>query len=343
MRFTLFLLSLMVFATLSAQKSDRTSLFNALYQQDSIRLTLTYPFDSLNKTNNNEIDALISIETDSGYLMNNEPLTINIRGKYRRMKCDFPPLLLNFKKSLLKSLNLADVDEMKLVTHCIDGDQGLQNLEEERLLYQAYESATPHSYRTIWVTATYCDSNHPDSTQTNSGFLLEPDRDIASRLGTTEKKVFNPGEDSLQFESYGNTAAFNFMIGNMDWSVVAARNAKLFYDPSIRKYVVIPFDFDFSNVVAPSYRRITLPKTMFHQYDRIYQGEYFTDKAGDMLKNFYKSRDAVLNTIDTAPNPINAERRGQIHKYFEQWFEMVRKHKAYELLFGCVCPYKGGL
>lgn len=343
MRFTLLLLTLWVQNSLSAQESKRISLFENLYHQDSIRITLTYPFDSLIKSNNNEIDALISIESNRGSLVTNQPLTLNLRGKFRRMKCNFPPLLLNFKKSMLKSMDLKNVDEMKLVTHCIKGEEGQQNLEEERILYQVYETITPMSYRTIWVTVYYCDLNHPELKDTSAGFLLEPDADISDRLGVYEKKIFNPAEDSLLYESYGHLAAFNFLIGNRDWSVVGARNAKLFYDKAIGKYIVIPYDFDFSNVVAASYRRENLPPTMLHPFDRIYQGEYFKDNAGEILKSFYTFREPIINTVKTAINPLGEERRKQIIKYFEKWFDMVKKNKPGGLLYDCVCPYNGGL
>ncbi|HZV69404.1 MAG TPA: hypothetical protein VFG10_07670 [Saprospiraceae bacterium] len=343
MRFILLLLAFWIQTSLPAQEKSRISLFEKLYGFDSIRLTITYPFDSLKKSNNNEVEALITIETDRELLVTNQPLTLNIRGKYRRMKCTFPPILLNFKKSMLKSLGLTSGDEMKLVTHCIEGEEGQLNLQEERMLYQVYESITPNSYRTIWVTVHYCDSQAPAICDTSTGFLLEPDADITSRLGIFEKKVYNPKEDSLDFETYGRTVAFNFLIGNRDWSIAGARNAKLFYDTSAGKYIVIPYDFDFSNVVGASYRRETLPRTMVHPFDRIYQGEYFNDKAGLILKSFYAFHDTIINTIKIARNPLFEERRMQISKYFEKWFTMIKKNRPGDLMYDCVCRYNGGL
>ncbi|MEO5905474.1 MAG: hypothetical protein ABIQ11_02020, partial [Saprospiraceae bacterium] len=179
-----------------AQKSNSSSIFDTLYRQDELHITLTYPFDSLYKTQNEEIDALIKIETASGFIMNESAITLNLRGKFRRMKCNMPPLMLNFKKSALKALNLSGVDEMKLVTHCIDGPEGQNNLEEERLIYQIYESLTPISYRTIWTKVTYCDMNNKTNCIQSVGFLLEPDKVISQRLDMEERKLFNISEDS---------------------------------------------------------------------------------------------------------------------------------------------------
>lgn len=343
MRFTLLLHLILCFASVDAQKQSQLSLFDKLYSLDSLKVTLIFPFDSLTKSNIEEIDGIISIESESGFFLKDEPVGINLRGKYRRLKCSFPPLLLNFKKSMLKKMNLGNTDEIKLVTHCLEGPEGQANLQEERMIYQVYEAITPFSYKTIWLNIEYMDQGHPDVSIPSAGFLLEPDPVIHSRLGIIEKKVYNEMEDSIEYDSYARVAAFNFMIGNRDWSVVASRNAKLFYDSTLSKYIIIPYDFDYSNVVSPSYRRENLTKEMIHPYDRIYVGEYYKDKAGDMVKSFYEYRQKVTDAVNSSPNPMGDQRRKEINRYFYYWFEMVKHHKASLLPYGTICPYKGGL
>jgi len=343
MRFFLLTFVLGLHLTVSSQESHKISLFDQLSGYKSIELTLIYPFDSLFKSNNEDINARIKIRTDQGPWIEDEPMSITIRGKFRRMKCDFPPLMLNFKKSMLKKLDLNNIDQIKLVTHCMENEEGEANLEEQRLIYQAYEAVTPYAYRTIWVTVHYCDTNHPDVCNTYSGFLLEPDENVSQRLGVHEKKAFNVHEDSIDVESYGNTAAFNFMIGNRDWSVASDRNAKLFFQSSTGKYIIIPYDFDYSNVVDASYRKENYPKSMTNEYDRIYEGEYFKDRSGEFLKSFLKSEEAVLSAVKTAENPMDETKRKGIARYFELWYNMVEKHEESELNYGRVLPYKGGL
>ncbi len=343
MRFNVLFFLLFNSSFIWSQDPIKISLFDKLYTSNNIELTLTYPFDSLNKTKSEEIEARISIRTDSGFLLTDAPLTINIRGKFRRMKCTMPPLLLNFKKSTLKELNLSAIDEMKLVTHCIEGPEGIDNMEEELLIYQLYETLTPLSYRTIWLSVKYCNMSNPVECVQSVGFLLEPDKVVSSRLGIIEKKLYNMAEDSIHYVSYSRTAAFNFLIGNRDWSVVASRNAKLFYDPQLGKYVVIPYDFDYANIVGATYRRETLPKAMKHPFDRIYQGEYFANKSGEILKSFYACEKPVLDAVNSAHNPMDQERKNKIYKYLDSWFRMVKNKKADELPYGTICPYAGGL
>ena len=340
--FTLAVFSFIV-SYLPGQDAGLPSLFDTLFHQQDIKIRLTYTFDSLVKTNNEEIPARITIETANGKFMRNVPMSLNLRGKFRRMKCDMPPLLLNFKKSTLRDFNLCPIDEMKLVTHCIKGQEGQENLQEERLCYQMYESLTPYSYRTIWVNMEYCDSAHPDSCVSSVGFLIEPDKVLSARLGVSEKKMFNVSQDSIQYESFRLVSSFNFMIGNRDWDVVAGRNAKLFFDPKLAKYIIVPYDFDYANIVGASYRRENLPEPMRHPFDRIYDGYYFKDKCGESLKYFLTQQDSIEKVIATAINPMDAERRKKISGYVGDWFKWVKKTNIADLQYGVVCYYKGGL
>jgi hypothetical protein len=319
------------------------SLFETLYGLDEVSITLTYPFDSLYRSNREEIDAQITIQSKEGVLIKNEKITINLRGKFRRMKCSMPPLLLNFKKSTLRNLNLDNIDEVKLVTHCLDTPEGEENLQEELMCYRMYESLTTSYYRTIWLNVTYEDALRVGETIKSTGFLLEPDKDITKRLGFIERKLFNPAEDSIHFDSYSHAVAYNFLIGNRDWSIVMSRNAKLFYDSISTDYVVIPYDFDYSNIVSATYRRETRPENMNHPLERIYQGEYFASRSGEIIKKFQESQDIILNSVATAPNPMGESERKKIAKYLETWYAQVKKTNAKDLPYGYIVHYKGGL
>lgn len=326
------------------QGQQSISLFDSLYSvAGDIRITLTYPFDSLYRNQQHDIEATISIESGGRPFLKHTEMAINLRGKFRRMKCTMPPLLLNFKKSTLRQLGLNSIDEIKLVTHCMESQEGQENLQEERLCYQIYETLTPYAYRTIWATVEYHDVSDPQRVIISTGFLLEPDKVISARLGLTEKKKYNMSQDSLHFESYNTAAVFNFLIGNRDWSVVGSRNIKLFYDSLKTQYVIIPYDFDYANVVGASYRRETLTDPMTHPFDRVYEGEYFSERTGEMLQNFQPVESKLMESMESIRNPLDALRRKQIEKYFEAWFAMLRKSKPEDHKYGLVFPYKGGL
>lgn len=339
----LVLLIFLVFIFHPAYSQEPVSLFDKLAGHQNVSITLTYTFDSLYKTNREELDALVDIWTDSVCFATKIPLSLSLRGKFRRMKCSMPPLLLNFKKSTLRDLQLASIDEIKLVTHCLNGEEGIQNLQEELLAYQIYQKLTPYSYRTIWIQVKYCNSEVEGECFTSAGILLEPDKVLSERLGVEEKKMYNIPADSIHYTSYSLSTAFNFLIGNRDWSIASSRNAKLFYDPDSSAYIIIPYDFDYANIVGASYRRETLPKVMVHPFDRMYQGEYFPEKAGQILKSFLVYEKIIQETVREADNTMDKERRKKIERYFDCLFDLVRKTKEKDLGYGLICPYQGDL
>lgn len=343
MRFFCLLLLLQLAFIQDGTGQESMSLFEKLYSCDSIAITLTYPFDSLYRTQRDEIDAVISIETNEGLLLSEDSIKLNLRGKFRRMNCDMPPLLLNFKKSTLKDMGFKKHDQIKLVTHCLETKEGQENLLEERLCYQLYESITPYAYRTIWLKVLYQDQLNPGNGVFTTAFLIEPDKDLEDRMEMEETKLFNPMEDSLDFETYSTTVAYNFLIGNRDWSIVMARNTKLFYDPAKHKYRVVPYDFDYSNIVGASYRKNSTSSQLLHPKDRIYQGEYFTARASEILQLFGKTETGILHRIMVSPGDLEEKDRKKIRTYCETWYKYIKTRKQEDLVYEMIMPYKGGL
>jgi hypothetical protein len=328
---------------LYSQENSLPSLFDSLYQVRDVRIKLTYPFDSVYKQQQHDIESTITLTTSEGVMMNEDKISLNIRGKFRRITCHMPPLMLNLKKSTLRELGLHSMDEMKLVTHCIEGPEGQENLHEEMLCYQLYEHVTPYAYRTIWVHVEYCDTQQPDSCVKSGGILIEPDKSLERRLGVQEKRLYNVAQDSLYFDNYAKVAAFNFLVGNRDWSIVANRNAKLFYHDSLGKYIVIPYDFDYANLVAAKYRKETLPEEMLHPYDRIYAGEYYETRTAEILQRFYQYHTPFMEIVRNAKNPLSEEKRKRIGAYLDHWFTSLQKLNPNKYKYGLVCYYKGGL
>ena len=82
---------------------------------------------------------------------------------------------------------------------------------------------------------------------------------------------------------------------------------------------------------------------MLHTYDRMYQGEYFNNRAGDILISFAAFKPVVLDIVNSANNPMDENERKKIDKYLETWFKEIEKSKPGDLKYGMVCPYKGGL
>src|SRR5690606_11447969 len=75
----------------------KASLFDTLYSADPISIRLTYEFDSISRIQENAIQGTITLKRNHYTLLQDEPVSIEVRGKFRRMKCtDMPPLELKF-------------------------------------------------------------------------------------------------------------------------------------------------------------------------------------------------------------------------------------------------------
>ena len=100
------------------------------------------------KRNTEKHPAVFSFTDQSGAVQTWN-IKVNLRGKFRRTRCEnLAPLKLNFKKSELKAAGLAKFDDMKLVTHCMSSKSDAKALlQKEYLAYRLYNELTENSYR----------------------------------------------------------------------------------------------------------------------------------------------------------------------------------------------------
>ena len=115
-----------------AENVERHSLFDFLSSHDSLRIHLNFGFDSLLTLRMQPFEYQGGFKAyDGDSLLISLPVKISPRGKFRRKKCDYPPLKLNFPKGLLKDLGFSKADNYKLVTHCLKSRVGPRVLAKE--------------------------------------------------------------------------------------------------------------------------------------------------------------------------------------------------------------------
>jgi hypothetical protein len=124
----------------------KPDLFDLLEGKNYVSVTISLNLDSLinNRYNEEKIGGIFGFKSAAGKNLSFS-VNINLRGKYRRRMCGFPPLKLNFNKSELSDNGLSKADEYKLVTHCLEGEEGDVNMVKEFLAYQFYQQISPLS------------------------------------------------------------------------------------------------------------------------------------------------------------------------------------------------------
>jgi len=227
--------------------------FDLLVEHDSVELTLVIdPYLLQEKDNRDSIFTAQLTARSGGSSLYTSKVKVSPRGRFRLKECDFPPLALDFPKSILGAWQLATSDNYKLVTHCNDPRDTNQTVCKEYLAYKLYSILTSKSFRTKWLTIHYIDEmSHPMLSA--DAFLIESNEELRHRLGgnwVDSDRVAVDSVDAYQFEL---AALFQYMIGNRDMHLTSQHNVRLLRFDGERKFLPIPYDFDFSLFVMAPY------------------------------------------------------------------------------------------
>jgi len=329
-------------ANLHAIPNDRSvkSIFDVLAQKEILEVTLTTDLTHLIENRKKEIDqaATISYENEAGGAVSYD-IKITPRGKYRRRICDFPPLKLKFPKTTLTAQGLSTHNDLKLVTHCLDNKTtGNEQLLKEFLAYRLYNLLTDKSYRVQLLQITYVDSEGKAGKQKRYGFLIEDTDEMAERLGGLEcDQCMNPNPATVDAGSEQLMSAFQYMIGNADWNLAMLRNVKI-VQPAVGTSTLVPYDFDFSALVSPTYARVNTNFGLTSVKERIFLGYPSSDEDLWATINYLRSKRAELVAEIRKFKFLTNTSRLEMIAYLDEFFEITTQLESkrvsgiYELL-----------
>ena len=232
----------------------KPDLFDLLEGKNYVSVTISLNLDSLinNRYNEDKIGGTFVFKSVTGKNLSFS-VNINLRGKYRRRMCGFPPLKLNFNKSELSDNGLSKADEYKLVTHCLEGEEGDVNIVKEFLAYQLYQQVSPLSYRSKLLKITYQDTKS-DNKIVGMAILLEDKSSFEKRHDLSEMKdTFSLPRSNFDDSNFRTHGLFQYLIGNVDWSTAISKNMDIYKSKENGKMFIVPYDFDFSGFVNVSY------------------------------------------------------------------------------------------
>ena len=273
---------------------------------------------------NDDKHPALMVWTDADGRHHEELLKVKLRGKFRRQTCDFKPLMLKFKKDHLARRGLSDHNDLKLVTHCTDGDRltSKYTVLREYLAYKMYAHLTPLSYRVQLVRITYVDGETHDRTR-RWGILIEDTDEMAERLGGEElEDVRNLPVGSVHQSQEHLMAAFQLLIGNQDYSIPNVRNLKYVLPTNGGVAIPVPYDFDFSGMVAANYAVPNPNFPVLTVQDRIFLGRP-EDAAGveRMCRHLHRERGNLYRLVlefDLLPE----DERASVLRYLDGFYEI---------------------
>ena len=230
-----------------------------LFASDApIQITLKGPFAALaSKRSRGDLPGTLT------YAGTSYPITLSPRGITRLKKdvCQFPPLRVDFTGDPPAGSLFAGQNRLKLVTHCRSSADFQQKILLEYSAYRLYNLLTPLSFRARLANIDYVDDSGKPAVS-RVGFFIEDIDHVARRNGMV--KPVTPDRipvTQLDPVAAGRFAVFNYMIGNLDWSMRAGpagegccHNGRLIApSPSAARMTPVPYDFDFSGLVDAPY------------------------------------------------------------------------------------------
>ncbi len=302
------------------------SIFSILSEENIEEITIATNLAQLieNRRSDAYVDATLSYEKGKKQVIS-YPIQLQVRGKFRRRICDFPPVKIKFAKKDLEAAGIHKAyNSMKLVTHCMDDkEMGNENVLKEYLTYKLYNELSPRSFRVHLVKVNYIDTEGKTGKTKRYGILIEDTDEMAARLGGKEYEVMNVNRDSVSPKDEVMVGLFQYMIANADWNLPMLRNVKLVLPEGSAKTIPVPYDFDFSGLVNASYALPQTDRGLTSMRDRLYLGNPF-DKAvmRSVMQHFISHKQALLDIVKQF-KPLNMEARADMEAYLSTFFDVI--------------------
>lgn len=310
--------------------TDTIEDFGLFTGDDILNLTLRFDVTSYKrkKPKDEYMDAVMTYHISKDDSINKN-IRLKTRGEFRNGHCAFPPIVLNFKKTDFAKADLDKIGKVKMVTHCISGNE--EYLFKEYLVYKLYSVLTDTSFRVRLVNITYINTFKESKPISSYAFFIEPLDLVAERINAVQVESTSLNQKNIIPEMMDRMAIFNYMIGNTDWSVPNQHNCKVLSDPNAARQnlgLIIPYDFDYSGFVNASYAVPVEGLGIETVRERIYQG-VCRDEATfmDALQEFPAKKDAFYNVIREFQYLDERAKKDMI-RYLDEFFSMFDKRNS---------------
>ncbi len=258
------------------------------------------------------------------------PVKLKARGNFRRNRsnCNCPPLRMKFDSAKVVGTPFEGQKKVKLVTHCQNKKSIYeQNLLLEYLIYRMYNELTAASFRVRLAHITYYDITGKEEPIMKYGFMIEDVKDMAARNGSVylKRAVIHP--EQAQREQANMLATFMFMIGNTDFSIGKQHNARLITKDATSLPVAVPYDFDWSGLIAAPYAKpnpiLQLPSVK----TRLFRGFCRTEEEFEKgFQEFRSRKEAFFALIDELPD-LEPKIEANTKKYLNSFFDIINDPK----------------
>jgi hypothetical protein len=325
----------------SALPDDSTRRFRLFEGENLLEITLRFDLSTYFRTKPKKdyLTANITFHLNESDSISKD-IRLKTRGEFRNSWCPFAPIQLNFKKVDFGYSDLDSIGKLKLVTQCGTGNLNEEYLLKEYLAYKLFNVLTDTSFRVRLLKITYIDTKKKRKPIQHYGIFIEPIEMLTKRTNSFQIKSSNLTQKNIEPMVMDRLAIFNYMIGNYDWSIPGQHNVKIIkpmvLDPS-GIGIAIPYDFDWSGIVDPSYA-IPIEETGLESIrERLFTGICRTRET--FLKDleiFSENKDEFYRIINDFPY-LSARVKRELIYYLDGFFDGMGKtnYLVDELLETC--------
>lgn len=299
-----------------------SSVFEYLTAKEGTAVQLEFDVTELveNKRKNDYYPANIRLEDGTTLA-----LEVRSRGKFRRRLCEVPPLKMKFAKKELRKFSLDTLNEVRLVLPCTFTPDDEALLLREYLAYRMYEKLSPYHVKARLIRLTLRDRHTEQSRPTVWAILLQHDEELAAKLGGTVVEQFGLTSDSTDTYYTAMNAAFQYMIGNTDWSLRDNRNLYQFRPAQGGKIIPIPYDFDFSGLVDAPYATPTKEYGLTTVRDRALIADGLSERdVKRAIKTLVEHETFLMDACNRAH--LDAKHLKAVQQYLGDFFTAVKQY-----------------
>ncbi len=307
------------------QKPKKASVLDLMLEEDeTLTLELASNFEQLKDSRRQQEyqDAVLTLSGDQGQTLQQE-VQIKARGKFRCIRCDMPPVKIKFYKDTLRSAGLSKMNELKLVIPCRQGDEYKTFLFKEFLTYRLYNVLTDRSYRVKRVDLQFNCTESETEYQLQPAFILEHEEELVKRLNAKVIDTTGMPPSTYAREDYLRFQLFQFMIGNTDWIPPTEHNFGVIKIKGENTFVPIPFDFDFSGLVATDYSVPNSMTGLSTVQDRFFMGNGWSEAELEAGFQFFREKKEALLTVIEQFEELDKRERKQMAKYIEGFYDII--------------------
>ncbi len=310
--------------------SVATESVSPLFKEQSILpLKLSYSNKELKKNTNDStyIKTKLSYE-DVNKQWKELKIEIRARGKSRREICYYVPVKIKIKKSKSEGTLFEGNKKLKLVVPCSTAKDNNDNVIKEYIAYKLYEVISPYHFKTRLVDISLSEIRGKKVREHQiKGILIEDDKRVAKRHnGKITERAINPlaQEDIVCVQN----AFFQYMIGNVDFSIREQHNAKLLYVDKI--IYPLAYDFDISGLVNPSYG--TPPLGMKSMTERKFRGvERNMGVMNQVRQEYIEKENLILSIVKSFENEFeNESEYEKAIAYISDFFKIISNEQKYK-------------